>query len=164
MKPLDQVLVDLGFAEDPECVGTAERFVELLREFSSTAAPPALDPLVTHSQDPLVVRDVPFHSLCAHHLLPFFGTATLAIRPNGRIAGLGALARSVEHFARRPQIQERLGAQLARHLGESLRAGVLVRLSARQMCMELRGPRVAATVETWSSHGDVHGLRELVGA
>ncbi len=154
MKSLDALLDELGYAGDPECAGTAERFAELLRAYAPGRPMPALDVLVTESHDPVLLRDLPFHSLCAHHLLPFFGTATIAIEPAGRIAGLGAIPRALKAFARRPQLQERLGAQLAAFLGEGLGASVVVHLRARQLCMEMRGVESPGTVETWSRHGD----------
>ncbi len=102
----------------------------------------------------MVLRDLPFHSLCAHHLLPFFGTADVAYRPAERIVGLGAVPRLLKSFARRPQLQERLGQHLARELQQQLGArGVVVRLTARQLCMEMRGACSAGQVETWSTLG-----------
>lgn len=165
MRRINEVLDELGYLTDPECADTASRFYEVLREFAPTGAPPELELLATPSTDPLVLRDLPFHSLCAHHLLPFFGTGDIVLRPrSGRLTGLGAIVRTLEHFARRPQIQERLGASVARRIGEELEADVLVRLRARQMCMEMRGVRSAGTIETWSAHGAGAELRPLLPA
>ncbi len=84
--------------------------------------------------------DIPFYSLCAHHFLPFFGTAHVAYLPDERIVGLSKLARVVEFYARRPQVQERLTEQVAAFLEERLRpAGAMVVVRARHLCMEMRG-------------------------
>ncbi len=90
----------------------------------------------------VAVRGIPFASLCEHHLLPFTGHADIVYIPSGRIVGLSKLARLVEAFARRFQVQERLTAQIADALQEHLDpTGVLVRTSAAHSCMSLRGVR-----------------------
>lgn len=90
----------------------------------------------------VVVRDIRFNSLCEHHMLPFFGTAHVAYIPNhtGRITGLSKLARLVDMFARRLQVQERLTTQIADALVDELQAsGVLVVVDAEHLCMSMRG-------------------------
>jgi GTP cyclohydrolase I len=90
----------------------------------------------------VLVRDVPFRSLCAHHMLPFHGVAHVGYLPGERIAGLSKLARVVEHFAGGLQIQERLTRQVAEFLQDRLQArGVAVVLEAEHLCMSLRGVR-----------------------
>jgi GTP cyclohydrolase I len=121
--------------DTPRRVATA--LAELLtpRPFSMTtfANDEGYDELV-------VVRNIAFHSLCAHHLLPFLGVAHVAYVPGERIVGLSKLARVVEHFARRPQVQERLTGQVADALEEELAPrGVGVALEATHLCMSLRG-------------------------
>lgn len=154
----------LGYAADPECAATPARLLEVLREFAPGRPPPPLEDFEAPGRDPVVLRDLPFHSLCAHHLLPFLGTATIAYIPSGRIAGLGAIARALRHFARQPQLQERLGAQLADHLHARLGGPVLVRLRSRQMCMEMRGVESAGLVETHTARGgDSEWLHRLLG-
>lgn len=99
----------------------------------------------------VIVRDITFHSLCAHHLLPFAGVAHVAYVPNDRIVGLSKLARVVEHFARRPQTQERLTKQVADAIDASLEPrGVGVAMEAVHSCMTLRGIRAsdAKTITT----------------
>jgi len=92
---------------------------------------------------------IPLYSLCAHHFLPFFGTAHVAYLPGDRVVGLSKLARAVEFFARRPQVQERLTQQLAEFLEDRLEArGVMVVLEARHLCMEMRGVRRHGVVTT----------------
>ncbi len=90
----------------------------------------------------VVVRDIPFHSLCMHHLLPFHGVAHVAYLPDRRIVGLSKLARVVEHFSRDLQLQERLTMQVACCLDEHLAPkGVGVVIEAEHLCMSLRGVR-----------------------
>jgi GTP cyclohydrolase I len=99
----------------------------------------------------VVMRGVPFYSLCEHHLLPFAGTAALAYIPNGRIVGLSKLARLVDAFARRLQVQERLTTQIADALVEHLSPkGVMVIVEAEHLCMAMRGVE-AANVPTVTS-------------
>jgi GTP cyclohydrolase I len=104
-----------------------------------------------------VVRDIPFHSLCAHHLLPFIGVAHVAYLPGARIVGLSKLARAVEHFARRPQVQERLTGQVADDLVARLAPrGVGVVLEATHLCMSLRGVCVdGARTRTTALRGEI---------
>lgn len=90
----------------------------------------------------VLARDVPFRSVCEHHLLPFYGVAHIGYLPNDRIVGLSKLARVVEHFAHGLQVQERLTQQVAECLEEHLHAkGVAVVLEAEHLCMSLRGVR-----------------------
>ena len=90
----------------------------------------------------IVVKDIPFYTHCEHHLAPFFGTATVAYVPNGRIVGLSKLSRVVDAFARRLQVQERLTNQIADALQEHLAPlGVGVVITARHLCIESRGVR-----------------------
>lgn len=150
---LAAALQALGFQGDPEMARTPELLAGWLREFLPGPLP-ALEALATTSEDLVVLRRVPFHALCAHHLLPFFGEATVAWRPSGRICGLGAVARLVEALARQPQLEERLAAQIADALVRDLSpSAVGVRLEARQLCLELRGARVPAICEVTALRG-----------
>jgi len=88
----------------------------------------------------VIVKDIPFYTHCEHHMAPFFGTATVAYIPNGRIVGLSKISRIVDMFARRLQVQERLTNQIADALAENLLPkGVGVVIKARHLCMESRG-------------------------
>jgi GTP cyclohydrolase IA len=88
----------------------------------------------------VVLRDIPFHAMCEHHLLPFAGDAHIAYLPDGRIVGISKLARVVEAYARRPQVQERMTNQIADLMMEELHAkGVAVLLRATHLCMTCRG-------------------------
>jgi GTP cyclohydrolase I len=103
----------------------------------------------------VVVRDIPFHSLCMHHLLPFAGTAAVAYIPGDRIIGLSKLARVVDLFARDLQVQERLTKQVAGWLQDNLEPkGVGVVLEAEHSCMSLRGvQKQGARTITSALHG-----------
>ncbi len=94
-------------------------------------------------EEMILIKDIPFYSMCEHHLLPFFGLAHVAYLPRrGNITGLSKLARVVEGYAKRPQLQERLTAQIADAVMDSLKPyGVMVVLEAEHMCMTLRGVR-----------------------
>jgi GTP cyclohydrolase IA len=105
----------------------------------------------------IVIRDVPLHSLCEHHLLPFTGVAHVGYLPGARILGLSKFARVVEHFSRRLQVQERLTSQIAQWLNENLGPrGVGVVVEAEHLCMSLRGVRAGgARTVTSTLHGTV---------
>jgi GTP cyclohydrolase I len=143
-----QLLKALGVDIDsPATAATPARmaaaYAEMLtpRPFTFTTFPNDADygHLVT-------VRNIPFHSLCEHHMLPFHGIADLAYQPGDQIAGLSKVARLVEHVAKRPQIQERMTAQIAAVLNEHLTpAGVGVVVRAQHLCMTLRGVHVSGT-------------------
>jgi GTP cyclohydrolase I len=90
----------------------------------------------------VLLRDIEFHSLCEHHLLPFTGRAHVAYLPDGKVVGLSKLARLVEGYARRPQLQERLTTQIADALMEELKPiGAACVIEAVHMCMTIRGAR-----------------------
>ena len=94
----------------------------------------------SESQEMVVVSDIDFYSMCEHHMLPFFGKAYVAYSPNGNIVGLSKIARVVEAYARRLQVQERMTRQIAECLMENLEPlGVAVVLKASHLCMMMRG-------------------------
>lgn len=99
-----------------------------------------------HSNDEMViVKDIPFYSMCEHHLLPFFGKAHIGYIPSdNKIIGLSKLARIVDNFAKKPQVQERLTSDIADFLNDNLQPkGVAVIMEAEHMCMTMRGARAA---------------------
>lgn len=136
--------------EDPKREGlaqTPDRFVRALLECTSGYE---IEPqsVLTWFEDGaqsydslLIVRDIPFYSLCEHHLAPFFGVAHIAYIPDGKVVGLSKLSRLLEVFARRLQVQERITNEVADALftSEGKPKGVGVVLEARHMCMESRG-------------------------
>lgn len=138
-----------GVGEDPDREGlvkTPERVARMYAEcFAGLEEDPAQHFETTfdeHSQELIILRDITFFSMCEHHLAPFFGKAHIAYIPavDGRICGLSKLARLVEVFARRPQVQERLTSQIADTLMNELNPqGVVVVIEAEHMCMNMRG-------------------------
>jgi GTP cyclohydrolase I len=88
----------------------------------------------------ILIKDIPFYSVCEHHLLPFIGKAHIAYIPAGNIVGLSELARALEHLAKRPQVQERLTSQLADMIMDRLKPkGSMVIIDADHLCMSMRG-------------------------
>jgi GTP cyclohydrolase I len=139
-----------GIGEDPARPGLAEtprRVAELYADlFSGLGEDPmaCLTPVAGETHDEMVlIRDIPFFSMCEHHLLPFTGSAHIAYIPEGgRIVGLSRLTRVLETFARRPQVQERLTTQVAESVMAGLAPkGVMVVIEAVHMCMAMRGTR-----------------------
>lgn len=97
-------------------------------------------------------RDIPFYSLCAHHLVPFYGHAHIAYIPAGRILGLSKFSRILEFYAKRPQLQERLTEQVANYFIRTLAPqGVMVVIEARHLCVEMRGVRKPGTLTVTSA-------------
>ena len=139
----------LAIGEDPDRDGllrTPARVAAMYEEiFSGLHEDPAAHLLVTfeaNHDEMVLVRDIPMYSSCEHHLTPFHGVAHVAYIPgeDGRITGLSKIARLVEGYARRPQVQERLTTQVADALMEQLRPeGVLVMIEAEHLCMSMRG-------------------------
>ncbi len=141
-----EILKLLG--EDPEREGLLKTPVR--------AAKAMIDATVGYRTDPLqiaqkaifehagsnmvIVKDIEFYSLCEHHILPFFGKVSIGYIPKGKMIGLSKLARIVDCFARRLQVQERLTAQVCSMLGEALpNDGIIVTCNAQHLCMKMRG-------------------------
>ncbi|MDQ7801738.1 MAG: GTP cyclohydrolase I FolE [Armatimonadota bacterium] len=100
----------------------------------------------------VVLKDIPFYSLCEHHLLPFHGVAHVGYVPNGRVVGISKVARVVETLARRPQVQERLTSQIADLLMDALQAkGSAVVIEAEHLCMTMRGVKKPGSVMVTSA-------------
>lgn len=112
-----------------------------------------LDTVFHENYDEIVLlKDIEFYSVCEHHLMPFTGKAHVAYLPGGKIVGLSKLARAVEHFARRPQVQERLTAQIADLISQTLEPkGVAVVLEASHTCMTMRGVKKPGSLMTTSA-------------
>jgi GTP cyclohydrolase IA len=151
-------------ATEPDLAQTPSRVADLYREIFSGLDPGAEPVVATFPHegggDLVVVRDMPFHSLCVHHFVPFFGRALVGYLPGRRLMGISAAARLLEYWARRPQLQERIGQQLADHLERLLEPrGVAVILEARHLCMEMRGVRRYGVVETRTVRGELADAR-----
>lgn len=153
-KAARDLLHALGISTDDETMaGTPRRMAKAYAEFF-TPRPFDLTTFPNDGEyDELVLaRDIPFRSVCEHHLLPFHGRAAVGYFPQDRILGLSKLARVVEHFAHRPQVQERLTMQVARWLDEQLSPrGVGVVIEAEHTCMTLRGVQAAGSTTVTSA-------------
>ena len=154
----------LAVGEDPDRDGlrqTPERVAEMYAEVFAGLHDDDDHLAVTFQSghdEMVMVRDIPLYSMCEHHLVPFIGRAHVAYIPNadGRITGLSKLARLVDAYAQRPQVQENLTTQLADRIQEDLDPrGVMVVIEAEHLCMSMRGVRKPGTVTTTSA---VHGL------
>jgi GTP cyclohydrolase IA len=141
-------LVLEGIGEDPERAGlkdTPARVADMYAEiFSGIVADTEqlLKPMTGESHDEMVmIRDIPFYSVCEHHLLPFIGKAHIAYIPGaGKIVGISSLAKALEALAKRPQVQERLTAQLVDLIVSHLKPrGAMVVIDAEHLCMSMRG-------------------------
>ena len=146
-----EILEAIG--EDPQREGVANtpaRVARMYQElFDGMGKDPGefLEAQFAESYDELVVlRNIPFNSMCEHHLMPFEGTATIAYLPDGKVVGISKLARVLDVFAHRPQVQERLTSEVADLLTEKLEAkGVAVVLRATHTCMTCRGIKKAGS-------------------
>jgi len=135
--------------EDPEREGLRQTPARVARMYEELFAGLREDPAVhlgalfdEQHHEVVLVRDIPFHSMCEHHLMPFTGQAHVAYIPDGKVIGISKIARILDAFARRPQVQERLTSQVADLLASGLRAkGVAVVLEAVHTCMTVRGVR-----------------------
>lgn len=136
--------------EDPEREGlkeTPKRIAKMYREiFSGLNEDPAEVLGKTFpaegTNDIVIVQDIPFHSVCEHHFVPFFGKVHIGYIPNGRIVGLSKFARLVEILARRPQVQERITNQIVDAIEQVIEPiGVIAVIEAEHMCMSMRGVR-----------------------
>lgn len=139
----------LAIGEDPDREGLRETPDRVARMYAELFGGLHEDPAIhlrksfTEKYDEVVlVRDISFHSMCEHHMMPFMGKAHIGYLPDGRVVGLSKLARVVEGFARRPQVQERMTEQIANMLETELQArGVAVVIEAVHTCMTIRGVR-----------------------
>lgn len=144
-KAVKMIIEAIG--EDPEREGlleTPDRIARMYKEiFSGLGQSPEkhLKKVFTVNSDDIVLeKDIVFYSTCEHHLMPFYGKAHIAYIPNGKVVGLSKLARTVEVFAKRLQLQERMTIQIADSIMKYLNAkGVMVVIEAEHMCMTMRG-------------------------
>ena len=150
-----------GVGEDPDREGLKKTPARVARMYEEVFAGLTQDPHVhfetlfdEHHQEMVLVKDIPFYSMCEHHLVPFFGHAHIAYIPaaDGKICGLSKLARLVEVFAKRPQVQECLTSQVADTLVKELNpTGVIVVLEAEHLCMSMRGVKKPGSRTTTSA-------------
>jgi GTP cyclohydrolase IA len=156
-----EILAAIG--EDPGRASLEETPARVARMYAELFAGLHSDParhlkkfFVEQYDELVLVRDIPFNSMCEHHLLPFMGTAHVGYLPNGRVIGLSKMARVVEEISRRPQVQERMTHQIADLMNDELNAkGVVVVLEAVHTCMTIRGVRKPGSLTVTSA---VRGL------
>lgn len=150
-----------GVGEDPERPGLKDTPARVARMYEEVFAGLTQDPdehfqkmFDEGHQEMVIVKDIPFYSMCEHHLVPFFGKAHVAYIPNasGQVCGISKLARLVDVYARRPQVQERLTAQIADTLIREINpTGALVVVEAEHMCMTMRGVKKPGSLTTTSA-------------
>jgi GTP cyclohydrolase I len=127
-----------GLQETPDRI--ARMFAEIYGGLNENAGEHLKKRFHVENNEMVVEKDIAFYSTCEHHLLPFYGHAHIAYVPNNEVVGLSKLARTVEVFAKRPQIQEQMTVQIAEALMEHLQPqGVMVMIEAEHMCMTMRG-------------------------
>lgn len=151
----------LAVGEDPEREGLQDTPARVARAFRETFSGMFTDPSEVLSKtfdedhrELILVRDIPIYSTCEHHLVPFHGVAHIGYIPGktGAVTGLSKLARLVDLYAKRPQVQERLTSQVADALVDRLApSGVLVVIECEHLCMSMRGIRKAGSVTTTSA-------------
>lgn len=157
-KAVREILIAIG--ENPSRPGVKEtprRVADMYAElFSGLHRDPGKEISIFHNEDHeemVMVRNIPFYSICEHHLVPFIGKAHVVYIPTkGKVTGLSKLVRVIEGFARRPQVQERLTSQIADCLMERLKPrGVLIIIEAEHLCMSMRGVKKPGAVTTTSA-------------
>ncbi|GBD84118.1 GTP cyclohydrolase 1 [bacterium BMS3Abin02] len=149
-----------AIGEDPEREGLAKTPERVARMYAEVFDGLHRDPkeiletvfVQEEHREIVMVKDIPFYSMCEHHLMPFHGRAHVAYLPKGTLTGLSKLARLVEVFARRPQLQERLTTQIADTLMDAVDPyGVLVVVEAEHLCMSMRGVKKPGSITTTSA-------------
>lgn len=149
-----------GIGEDVEREGLRDTPQRVARMYAEVFAGLRIDPesLIStvfddeNHEEMVMVKDIPFYSMCEHHLIPFHGKAHVAYLPKGRLTGLSKLARLVDAYARRPQLQERLTTQIADTLMEGLKPhGALVVVEAEHLCMSMRGVKKPGSITVTSA-------------
>lgn len=161
-----------GIGEDldrPGLVETPDRFVRMCREiFAGIEEDPTIiaKALPDEQHDEIVlVKDIPFYSVCEHHFIPFLGRCHVAYLPDKGFCGISKLARVVDVFARRLQVQERLTSQVADTLMEALAPrGVMVVMEAEHLCMTMRGVRKPGAITTTSVVRGIFRTRQATRA
>lgn len=150
-----------GLLETPERI--ARMYEEIYGGLSEDAAVHLSKTFTSNSTDMVIEKDITFYSTCEHHLLPFFGVVHIAYIPDGKVVGISKLARTVEVYARRPQIQEQMTGQIADALMDNLSPkGVMVMVEAEHMCMSMRGiKKPGSKTVTYAALGEFKENKEL---
>lgn len=133
-----------GLVETPARV--ARMYAEIFSGLNHTAEVHLAKTFAVKSDDIVIERDIPFYSMCEHHLLPFYGKVHIAYIPNGRVAGLSKLVRTVDLYSKKPQLQEVLTTDIGEAIMDYLHArGVMVIVEAEHLCMNMRGVKRPGT-------------------
>ncbi|MBD5506830.1 MAG: GTP cyclohydrolase I FolE [Lachnospiraceae bacterium] len=150
-----------GLRETPERI--ARMYEQIFAGMEEDAAAHLSKTFAVASNEIVMVKDITFYSICEHHLMPFYGKAHIAYLPDGKVVGLSKLARTVEVYARRPQIQEQMTIQIVEAVMEHLKPqGVMVLLEAEHMCMTMRGvEKPGSRTVTMASRGCFQEKPEL---
>ncbi len=165
-KLLRQLLIELG--ENPNREGlrdTPRRMADMYEEiFAGYMMNAELDVSFGEETDAIIAKDIQFYSMCEHHMLPFYGKIHIAYVPSGKVFGISKLARLVEKFSRRMQIQERLTKEVTEEIMKMGVKGVLVVAECEHLCMKMRGVRNSSLIMTIAHRGimDQKELREHI--
>ena len=162
-KLLRQLLIELGENPDREgLIQTPARMAEMYEEiFGGYRMNAELDVSFSEETDAIVAKNIEFYSMCEHHMLPFYGKIHIAYIPSGKVLGISKLARLVDKYARRMQIQERLTKQIADEIIRRDIKGVLVIAEAEHLCMKMRGVKNDSLIITVCHRGIMEEQRQL---
>jgi GTP cyclohydrolase I len=162
-KLLRQLLIELGENPDREgLIQTPARMAEMYEEiFGGYRMNAELDVSFSEETDAIIAKNIEFYSMCEHHMLPFYGKIHIAYIPSGKVLGISKLARLVEKYARRMQIQERLTKQIADEIIRRDIKGVLVIAEAEHLCMKMRGVKNDSLIITVCHRGIMEEQRQL---
>jgi GTP cyclohydrolase I len=162
-KLVRELIVQLGENPDREgLIGTHQRIANIYEEiFAGYCMNSELEISFSEESDSIIAKDIHFYSMCEHHMLPFFGRIHIAYTPSGRVFGISKLARLVEKYSKRLQIQERLTKEIADEIMNMGVKGVTVIAEGEHLCMKMRGVRNDSTIITVANRGlvDENGAR-----
>lgn len=162
-KLVRELIVQLGENPDREGLrGTPERMADMYEEiFAGYCMNSELEISFSEEIDSIIAKDIQFYSMCEHHMLPFFGRIHIAYTPSGKVFGISKLARLVEKYSKRLQIQERLTKEIADEIMNMGVKGVTVIAEGEHLCMKMRGVRNDSTIITVANRGlvDENGAR-----
>lgn len=154
-KLVRELIVQLGENPDREgLIGTPQRMANMFEEiFAGYCMNSELEISFSEETDSIIAKDIHFYSMCEHHMLPFFGRIHIAYTPSGRVFGISKLARLVEKYSKRLQIQERLTKEIADEIMNMGVKGVTVIAEGEHLCMKMRGVRNDSTIITVANRG-----------
>jgi GTP cyclohydrolase IA len=154
-KLVRELIVQLGENPDREGLqGTPQRMADMYEEiFAGYCMNSELEISFSEETDSIIAKDIQFYSMCEHHMLPFFGRIHIAYTPSGKVFGISKLARLVEKYSKRLQIQERLTKEIADEILKMGVKGVTVITEGEHLCMKMRGVRNDSTIITIANRG-----------